>query len=680
MTRDELIRFLITTNETLAAAIVISSASILLYNLTRNIRDRVNRSSSILLGTVMVGYLADTFIALDPSAEALENWFRFQWLGLALLPAAMFHLSDALLANTGLVSRGKRRRVTRILYGFGLFFILAAWFTKWLVIDVVRDPVSHMSPGPLFLLYVAYFVTATTTSIFNVVRAWRRCLTTHTRRRMSYLMAAFWTPAFGMFPYSLLLSIFLGNQLGGLPEGWLWLVFTITSLLMLSTIAFMAYPLAYYGAYKPDRIVRAEFVEFMLRGPLTGVMALFILNFFQPFTEVLGIPVGDFMPFVIVGSVMFMHWMITLAQPGIERMVIYTSDQAQARRLKEISDRLLTRADSHQLQEAILAAICDQLRVPTAFIASIHPGGEARLEQVVGDLPSEDEGQTRIMLSRALETSHPDVSREGEYFRWEHFWIKPLRLSPALLETEDDTVQIDIDSPLIGILGFWTNTDELNLTDEEQEILDALSRRATHVLRDAQLQAQMIAGLEMLLSEPRRARSTTQTVSPYGQLSVAANGTALDQRGPSRASITQSEEFVEFVKEALRDYWGGPKLSDSELLKLNVVETAAQEDEGNRVRALRRILNEAIESLRPPEEHQNLTTTEWLLYNILDMRFLQGRKVRDVAQKLALSTSDLYRKQRVAIEEVARIIAESEHAMISETDHLEAGVEVKEVE
>ena len=55
-----------------------------------------------------------------------------------------------------------------------------------------------------------------------------------------------------------------------------------------------------------------------------------------------------------------------------------------------------------------------------------------------------------------------------------------------------------------------------------------------------------------------------------------------------------------------------------------------------------------------------MTTTEWILYNILEMRFIQGRKVRDVAMRLAMSESDLYRKQRVAIETVASIIAEME--------------------
>ncbi|KAB2863484.1 MAG: hypothetical protein F9K46_05765, partial [Anaerolineae bacterium] len=65
-----------------------------------------------------------------------------------------------------------------------------------------------------------------------------------------------------------------------------------------------------------------------------------------------------------------------------------------------------------------------------------------------------------------------------------------------------------------------------------------------------------------------------------------------------------------------------------------------------------------------PEGQQNLTKAEWILYNILEMRFIQGRRVRDVALRLAMSNADFYRKQRVAIEEVARIIAETEQRLL----------------
>ena len=57
-----------------------------------------------------------------------------------------------------------------------------------------------------------------------------------------------------------------------------------------------------------------------------------------------------------------------------------------------------------------------------------------------------------------------------------------------------------------------------------------------------------------------------------------------------------------------------------------------------------------------------------MLYNILELKFLQGRKVRDVALKLAMSEADLYRKQRVAIEAVAEAIADMEHEAVAEED------------
>jgi hypothetical protein len=91
---------------------------------------------------------------------------------------------------------------------------------------------------------------------------------------------------------------------------------------------------------------------------------------------------------------------------------------------------------------------------------------------------------------------------------------------------------------------------------------------------------------------------------------------------------------------------------------LRVVQDAIDQHDGNAVNALRAILQESIETMRP--EGQRKTTTEWLLYNILEMKFLQGERVRDVAQRLAVSEADLYRKQRVALEKVAATILQKE--------------------
>jgi len=82
------------------------------------------------------------------------------------------------------------------------------------------------------------------------------------------------------------------------------------------------------------------------------------------------------------------------------------------------------------------------------------------------------------------------------------------------------------------------------------------------------------------------------------------------------------------------------------------------------MQGLRAVLKQAIERLRPDGQRQ-MTTPEWILYNILELKFLQGRKVREVARRLAMSESDLYRKQRVAIKAVAQALAEMERQELS---------------
>jgi hypothetical protein len=100
------------------------------------------------------------------------------------------------------------------------------------------------------------------------------------------------------------------------------------------------------------------------------------------------------------------------------------------------------------------------------------------------------------------------------------------------------------------------------------------------------------------------------------------------------------------------------------LLQLRVVRQALNEHGGNPVNALRAILRRGIERVRPEGERR--FTAEWMLYNILEMKFLEGRKVRDVAMRLAMSEADLYRKQRVAIEAVARALSDMERDAANE--------------
>src|SRR5262249_103207 len=150
----------------------------------------------------------DVLISLGPSPKTLEAMVRVQWIGIAFIPAATFHLSDALLSTTGLPSRGRRRRVSRLLYLLSVVFVLAAAFSDILIQPIIRGTqLVNILGGPLFPVYVAYFLIGSGVSFVNVQRARQRCLTRDTRRRMGYLQFAMLTPSLGIFPYSVLLGI-----------------------------------------------------------------------------------------------------------------------------------------------------------------------------------------------------------------------------------------------------------------------------------------------------------------------------------------------------------------------------------------------------------------------------------------------------------------------------------------
>jgi len=115
------------------------------------------------------------------------------------------------------------------------------------------------------------------------------------------------------------------------------------------------------------------------------------------------------------------------------------------------------------------------------------------------------------------------------------------------------------------------------------------------------------------------------------------------------------------VKDALDHLWGGPKLSQNPILQLRIVERRVSQNKETPVNALRETLRQAIDQLKPEGERQY--TNEWILYNLLDLKYQAGWKVKDIARKLALSEADLYRKQRVAIEAVSQRLIEMEKSI-----------------
>jgi len=222
---------------------------------------------------------------------------------------------------------------------------------------------------------------------------------------------------------------------------------------------------------------------------------------------------------------------------------------------------------------------------------------------------------------------------------------------------------------LIGLLGVMRQPDQKSddhiLDDEQQNALFILAERASLAISDRFQQQQAFSSLEEL----------TPQIDMIQRLRAAARYDGTELLTTPEFSIDQ-DNLSPWVKEALTHYWGGPKLTHSPLLNLQVVQQTAREHEENPTNALRAILKKAIEHVRPAGERR--FTAEWILYNILEMKFMEGRKVREIALRLAMSEADLYRKQRVAIEAVASAIAEMEQQARQELSlAVEANVQTK---
>ncbi|HEX9091616.1 MAG TPA: hypothetical protein VF831_09005, partial [Anaerolineales bacterium] len=181
-----------------------------------------------------------------------------------------------------------------------------------------------------------------------------------------------------------------------------------------------------------------------------------------------------------------------------------------------------------------------------------------------------------------------------------------------------------------------------------KEAITLLAERAATALEDHVQQQEIFSSIETLSPQIEMIQRL-RAASRYGDTNVL-----------TAAEIPlESPDLVRWVKEALSHYWGGPRLTDSPLMGLKVVQKNLEEHQDNPANALRAILRQAVERVRPEGERR--FTGEWILYNILELKFMEGKKVREVATRLAMSEADLYRKQRVAVEAVATAILEMEH-------------------
>ena len=633
-------------NDVIQAVMVIFGTAVFLYNVGRTWRVRVTRAFSTLVAFVVVVYLTELLVSRT-IVESTEIWLRLAWVGISMVPAAQYHLSDALLSATGSPSR-RRRWIARGGYVVsGGFLVLALWSHV-----IVGPPTEikggvYLQAGTFFPLFALYYWLVTIAGIYNVWRARGQCRTRTTRRRMTITLYAFLAAPLGVFPYSL-----INEGLNPEVTFGLWPVLILGNLIVGLMFGLLTAHLIYFGANSPDRVIRVRLYKFMARVPLAGTMVLLVYVLVNRGSDLLGLETDTALGFALVATVMLVEWAVHAYKRPLERF-FHLNDDPELRLIQSLGERLLTTRDLRDFLESVLAVTCEVVQTDTAFVVVTTTDG-ARLEAVVGPLTDVDVTLKDTDLRRLAQTGlqngngqvHNDVLPvQDGFILWQNYWLRPL-----YTQRKDQ---------MLGLFGVLARAERPNFSAAENELLERLFDRARIALEDRFLQQDVFAAVEKLLPEITALQRQNQQAA-FGGLPVL---TASEEQ--LEATLIEDPAFNSMVRDALSHYWGGPKLTESPLLRLQVVQRAMQEHDNNPITTLRTVLNQAIE-LQRPEGERNLSKTEWVLYNILELKFVQGKRVRDVARRLSMSESDLYRKQRVAIENVARTIAFMETAATQE--------------
>ena len=631
---------IITVNQILTAGIAITAFSLFLYALSFNLKDRVARSFAIILLCVVTVFTSEALESSSSSPQVIGMFLHLEWFGVIFLPPAYMHLSDAILVTTGRPSRGRRRVFVRLLYAISAIFLLLLAYGYLLGPMVVSaKPAPFLQRTIWTEIFTAYYIIVMVLAWINFGRAFRRTLTRSGRRRMAYLLAGAAAPALGSFPYLL-----YGSNLAGNYPFLFWGMATVSNLLVAGLIIIMAYAVAFFGVTWPDRVVKSRLFKWIMRGPVVASSALGVMTIVRRSGEVFGTAYSAAVPAVMVATVLLLEHTITLVAPLWERFIFFGRDRADLALLQNLEERLITQNDLQQFLEAVLAAVRDHLQSPAAFVAALD-GEELSLVVATGSTPLLKE----LNLSEVLQVVKRVDNTNGDEYAWGDYWLFPLH-QPA--ETMEGS-QI-----LLGLLGVVHEPEQIILT-EQRQALSLLLHRALVALQDRRLQRSVFRSLEDL----RPQVDMFQRLRAFGRYDSKAS--LLEETLPPES------DMAEWVRDALTHYWGGPKLTQNPLLNLKIVQQAFKEHNDNPANALRSILRQAMDNVRPDGERR--FTGEWILFNILEMKFVEGRKVREVASRLAMSEADLYRKQRVAIEEVARVILEMERQTQVSISGKEAG-------
>jgi len=618
-------------NRLVSNVTLIVTFSLWAYLTIRSWGGAVARALMIMLFGVFTAVAADVLIQVAHDVTILEILLRWSWLGIMLVPTSMFHMVMALAIQLQIIK--PRMWIVWMSYAIGAVCVLCVVTTNLVVALPMRmGSVPALTPQPLFGWLAVFSFGVVTMAWVLLWRVRAQVLTPSLRRRMTYMVASWYGPLMLSFPIlSLLPAAYL------LPESMSLILGIVAAPIAAIFMMVTAYSATFVGSPQPDRIVKHDFLRWWLYGPFIGVSIILFLQVVPVFAGISHIPSEIWAVFGIMMMTVIMPILVNQIRPYLDNL-IYSNDHEDIDYLRTLPRTTFTQTDLRRLLENSLTVMCGATQSDSAFVAAPDDIGVYAVKMIVG-------GRRRI---RQLFDAVPLDALMVEL--QQHQSAQPL-----IFNDYGIAVLRDPDGQIVGILGLYHY--ERITSPDVQQLVATLTRQVEHALVMVTMQQRLIDTLRTMAPE----------MNTLQQMSSRIEQATPDALQSLEDDVAMMPEFTQMVRDALNHYWGGPKLSDSPLLGLKSVKRMRDSQGVSSTKALQLVLRQSIDNIRP-DSSLAMTANESILYNILEMRFLQGRKIRDTADRLAMSESDLYRKQRIAVDEVARQIAMMEE---STTENIE---------
>ena len=603
------------------------------YLTIRSWGSAVARALMIMLFGVFTAVAADVLIQVAHDTTILEILLRWSWLGIMLVPTSMFHMVMALAIQLQIIK--PRMWIVWVNYAIGIVCVLFVVMTDLIVSLPIRiGSVPALTPQPLFGVLAVFAFGIVTMAWILLWRVRAKVLTPSLRRRMTYMVASWYGPLALSFPIlSLLPKAYL------LPESISLSLGIVTAPVAAIFMMVTAYSATFVGSPQPDRIVKHDFLRWWLYGPFIGVSIILFLQIVPVFATISHLPAEIWAVYGIMMMTVIMPILVNRIRPYLDNL-IYANDHDDIDYLRALPRTTFTQTDLRRLLENSLTVMCGASQSDSAFVAAPDDFGVYAVKMIVG-------GRRRIRLL------FDEVPLDALMLRLQ----KHVGAEPLMFKEYGIAVMRNPDGQIVGVLGLY-HFDRINSPDVQQ-LVATLTRQVEHALVMVTLQQRLIDTLRTIAPE----------MNTLQQMSSRIEQATPDALQSLEDDVAMMPEFTQLIRDALTHYWGGPKLSESPLLGLKSVKRMRDAQGGSSTKALQLVLRQAIDNIRP-DSALAITANEAILYNILEMRFLQGRKIRDTADRLAMSESDLYRKQRIAVDEVARQITMMEEANHDGTDKL----------